>query len=330
MQTHGVVDTSLRVNIAVTRSPNPAAPAIGYSRKSRLGARQGQTARRLFDSGSFFGVGVPEALVIGLLGWFLLGPEELYRLAKKVGGWLGELRGFIGQAAKQYESALDDESTRKAIDGIRQTQRTVSEITASWSSVAASLRDPLNLGATLESTYNKYSQPKDSKTEPTSAAAPTKTFPAELTAEEEDVNATDFDSPGATSSKKVQASDSDEESPEELERKRAASRQAVEGMWYKGNASSSTGPGSGAWTLPKEAEEFLERLDDRLEELDTLSRDLQDLRAGVLKDRKAIQALLESQAANQAAGTPEPPATSGQMEAIASNNKVLQDTSVPL
>ena len=35
---------------------------------------------------------MPEAVVVGLLGWFLLGPEELFRLSKRVGGWLGELR----------------------------------------------------------------------------------------------------------------------------------------------------------------------------------------------------------------------------------------------
>ena len=37
---------------------------------------------------------------LGLLAWL-----------QQVGGWLGELRTYIGQAARQYESALDDKST---------------------------------------------------------------------------------------------------------------------------------------------------------------------------------------------------------------------------
>ena len=37
--------------------------------------------------GGFFGVGIAEALVIGLLSWFLLGPRELFRIAKRAGAW---------------------------------------------------------------------------------------------------------------------------------------------------------------------------------------------------------------------------------------------------
>merc|ERR1719242_2442525 len=135
---------------------------------SRLHGRQRRrerTARHIFDSGSLFGVGVPEAAVIALLGWFLLGPEELFKLSKQAGNWLGELRTYVGQAAKQYESALDDDSTRQAIAGIRETQKTVSEIGQSWRTISDSLRDPLNIGATLSSTYSKYSETPAEATE---------------------------------------------------------------------------------------------------------------------------------------------------------------------
>ncbi|CAJ1338689.1 unnamed protein product [Effrenium voratum] len=109
----------------------PARVAWVGLQQSTRGVR---TARRLFDSGSFFGVGVPEALVIALLGWFLLGPEELFKISKKVGGWLGELRSYIGQAARQYESALDDKSTRQAIEGLRQlgTQMVPGHMRDNW------------------------------------------------------------------------------------------------------------------------------------------------------------------------------------------------------
>jgi len=216
-------------------------------------------ARRLFDTGSFFGVGVPEAVVVGVLGWFLLGPEELYRLAKKVGNWLGELRGFVGQAAKQYESALDDESTRKAIDGIRETQRTISEVSQSWRTVADSLRDPLNISSTLESTYSKYAAKDDKKPEDQSTKAGS-TFPEELTSEPEPLEASSS-KPSSTAA----------ESPEAID-----------------------GGGTSSSDEPRSSEEYLERLDRRLQDIDSMGDRLEELRQGIIEDRLAVRELLNA------------------------------------
>lgn len=234
------------------------------------GRRGIRTARRLFDTGSFFGVGVPEAAVIALLGWFLLGPEELYRLARQVGNWLGELRTFVGQAAKQYETALDDESTRKAIAGIRQTQQTVSEISASWRSVADSFRDPLALGSTLNAAYSKYA-----KAPATEDAAGT--YPATLkSAAPEPVELLD--------SKEGAEGAVEGESPAELARKRAASQEAAKGLWYS----------KGAEEMEKKpsTEEFMERLEERLDALELLSLQVDELRTGILRDREGLRELL--------------------------------------
>ena len=40
--------------------------------------------------GGFLGVGAPEMVVIGAVAWALLGPKELYKLAKQAGEFLGE------------------------------------------------------------------------------------------------------------------------------------------------------------------------------------------------------------------------------------------------
>mmetsp|Transcript_10790 Transcript_10790/g.17174 ORF Transcript_10790/g.17174 Transcript_10790/m.17174 type:complete len:200 (-) Transcript_10790:1-600(-) len=146
-------------SVAVSRR----GPRSGVSLSPASSRGRGRVARRIFDSGSFFGIGAPEAVIIALLGWFLLGPEELFKLAKQVGGWLGELRTYIGQAAKQYEGALDDQSTRQAIEGIRKTQRTVSELAGSWRSVADTFRDPLQIGSVFESSMAKLDAPRESK-----------------------------------------------------------------------------------------------------------------------------------------------------------------------
>lgn len=257
----------------------------GRPSRARGGQRPGNVvARRLFDSGSFFGVGVPEALVIALLGWFLLGPEELYKISKQVGGWLGELRTYIVQAARQYESALDDKSTRQAIEGLRQTQQTVSELAGSWRSVTDSLRDPLAISSTLQSTFDKYS------TKPQVPPAP------KLDLEDAKTSST-----SATSSTEAAK-------PEKSE---AQSRQAVSDMWYRQDDKD----GDENWQLPKAAESFLARLDDRLDEIEELAPDLEavkqaatrleELRKGVLEDRAAIREIVlqsvEKEKANQEA-----------------------------
>lgn len=278
-------------------------------RRARGGRPGDMVARRLFDSGSFFGVGVPEALVIALLGWFLLGPEELYKISKQVGGWLGELRTYIGQAARQYESALDDKSTRQAIEGLRQTQQTVSELAGSWRSVTDSLRDPLAISSTLQSTFDKYSTkpqvppaPKldlddEAKTSSTSTPATSST---EATVKPEKSETSEGrSSPGETEA--------------ELEEKRAQSRQAVSDMWYR--QGDEDGDTDGDWQLPKAAESFLARLDNRLDEIEELAPELdavktaatrlEELRKGVLEDRAAIREIVlqsvEKEKANQEA-----------------------------
>lgn len=39
----------------------------------------------VFSGGGILGVGTPEVLVICAVGYFLLGPSELYKLAKEIG-----------------------------------------------------------------------------------------------------------------------------------------------------------------------------------------------------------------------------------------------------
>eukprot|EP00929_Paragymnodinium_shiwhaense_P111215 TRINITY_DN7892_c0_g1_i1.p1 TRINITY_DN7892_c0_g1~~TRINITY_DN7892_c0_g1_i1.p1 ORF type:complete len:361 (+),score=94.24 TRINITY_DN7892_c0_g1_i1:87-1169(+) len=232
-------------------------------------SRSRRTARRLFDTGAIFGVGAPEALTVGLLAWFLLGPEELYRLAKRFGGWLGDLRGFVAQAAQQYEKALDDEATKKAIVGIRQTQKQVLEVAGSWKEVADTFRDPLNVGKALESTVSRL----DKETE-------------------------DEKKSGDKDEKTAKAKGDDEESEEELERKKAASRAAVDDMWATVGEPADTKADSSKTAskeAPKTADAALTRLDDRLEELDDMVERLEELRLGLLEDRRSVQDFFKAQ-----------------------------------
>lgn len=245
--------------------------------------------RRIFDTGSFFGVGLPEAVVVALLSWFLLGPQELFRLSKQVGNWLGELRTFVAQAAQQYETALNDESTRKAIQGIRETQKTVAEVSAQWGSVAEKLRDPLNLKSAFSDSFDRIAnepvQKESEKTEEKKAKAEAS----------EGSSKNSKPVPDLTSGEPEPL---EEETPEELERKRAMSREMVKDMWHRPDKERKDDSAAPSMS----PERYLRRLDMRLEELDNFAMQLKEMRESLEDDREVIKGFVaEAAAAKEAA-----------------------------
>lgn len=276
-------------------SPTLAVPSTGgsgarrFARTSKAGGqgrRVGRITRRLFDTGSFFGVGVPEATVIALLGWFLLGPEELFKVAKQLGNWLGEARTFISQAARQYESTLNDESTRKAIDGIRETQRKVAEVATSFRGVADSFRDPLAIGSTIESTLDKYSKEPERKID-TGPVKPKDVVPDVTSADPEPVVVTP------------------DEITDNLKKVQGGSRQAFKGSWVNALADKAE------VTADRKAvaAEYLSRLDARLMEIDSMMSRLQEVREEFLADRADMRSMVDGAAvaaAPAAAAAPSP------------------------
>jgi Sec-independent protein translocase protein TatA len=59
--------------------------------------------------GGFLNMGTPEMIVIGACAWALLGPKELYRLAKEAGKFLGEWQQLGLQAKNTFQDALETE-----------------------------------------------------------------------------------------------------------------------------------------------------------------------------------------------------------------------------
>jgi len=233
-------------------------------------------------------VGISEALVIAILSWFLLGPQELFRIAKQVGAWLGELRAFVAQAAKQYESALDDESTRKAIEGIRETQRTVVELGSQWRSVADSMRDPLNLGGVLEKATAKVDQvAAESKSDKEGAGKTTSEAKGDSKAAADKPSEADSSSKG--------------ESAAELQAKIAKSKEDVSDLWYdkgmlKGKDDEEEASSDSSSTLSSRGERMLRRLDMQLDELSTLLSQVEEVKEGLLEERVALRELITFEA----------------------------------
>ncbi|CAK0897744.1 unnamed protein product [Prorocentrum cordatum] len=175
-----------RPTLPASRTPRSACPRRTGQRKRRPCARwraaggrniicpepftMAAWAKTPGPVGSWAFLVAQEAAVVAVLAWFLLGPEELFRLSKALGSWLGEARGFVAETAAKYESSLDDASTRKAIAGIRETQRTVSEVASSFQAIATTVRDPLNLSSALSDTMAKYERKEEAPASGTSGA----------------------------------------------------------------------------------------------------------------------------------------------------------------
>jgi len=72
----------------------------------------------LGSDGGILGVGAPEIAVILLVGYFVLGPSDLYRLTKDIGKFVNNLRTLGNEASKTFEDSMENqlelEELRKA------------------------------------------------------------------------------------------------------------------------------------------------------------------------------------------------------------------------
>ena len=62
-----------------------------------------------FSNGGFLNLGAPEMVVIGAVAWVVLGPKELFRLAKQAGEFVGQWQQLGQQAKDTFTSALEQE-----------------------------------------------------------------------------------------------------------------------------------------------------------------------------------------------------------------------------
>ena len=92
------------------RTPNLSRIAAPHQRRPSCAPRQRYNAPLMFYQGGVLGVGTPEVLVIAAVGYFLLGPEELYRLSKEIGKVVGQAREYVTKSAAEWQATLDGET----------------------------------------------------------------------------------------------------------------------------------------------------------------------------------------------------------------------------
>jgi len=88
------------------------------------------TLNSFLGSEGILGVGAPEIAVTLLVGYFILGPQDLYKLVKEVGKAFNTFRVATTEATKQFEDTM--ESTIQ-MDEFKQAQRELSELNDAFS-----------------------------------------------------------------------------------------------------------------------------------------------------------------------------------------------------
>ncbi|KAH8072565.1 oxidoreductase [Aureococcus anophagefferens] len=102
---------------ASRRRPGVAAPA-------RPPRRTGPLA---FYQGGVLGVGTPEVLVVAAVGYFLLGPEDLFKLSKEIGKVVAQVRTYVTDSAAEWQSTFNDELDFKEVKEIQAAAQELQE-----------------------------------------------------------------------------------------------------------------------------------------------------------------------------------------------------------
>mmetsp|Transcript_21784 Transcript_21784/g.47408 ORF Transcript_21784/g.47408 Transcript_21784/m.47408 type:complete len:452 (-) Transcript_21784:352-1707(-) len=110
--------SSLESRTATSRSNNyhdihtcpfqPRSPPQSQSTRSRSSSPS-TTSLNVLGQEGIFGVGAPEIAVTLIVGYFVLGPSDLYKLVKEIGKFIQNFRTLGTEAAKQFEGTMEDQ-----------------------------------------------------------------------------------------------------------------------------------------------------------------------------------------------------------------------------
>eukprot|EP00536_Pseudo-nitzschia_multiseries_P017597 jgi/Psemu1/248257/estExt_Genewise1.C_16570014 len=76
------------------------------------------------SDGGLFGIGTPELFTIVLIGYFVLGPSDLYKLVKEIGKFIQNFQSFAAEATSTLENNME---SQLQLEEIRKTQRELTE-----------------------------------------------------------------------------------------------------------------------------------------------------------------------------------------------------------
>mmetsp|Transcript_24790 Transcript_24790/g.28560 ORF Transcript_24790/g.28560 Transcript_24790/m.28560 type:complete len:446 (+) Transcript_24790:208-1545(+) len=139
-------------------------------KKTEKGRNSGSELNMFMGSdGGILGIGTPELITIVLVGYFILGPSELFKLTKQIGKAITNIQTLGAEATRNFEDQMEDTIN---IEEIRKTQQELSEV--------------FNFRRTINqpNEYDFTTEPPPVAPEPTMAAAATTAAAAVATTEE--------------------------------------------------------------------------------------------------------------------------------------------------
>lgn len=92
---------------------------------------------------SFFGIGLPELVIILTIAGLIMGPQRIRKVAYTLGRVTAQLQAVSRQFARQLNAeldSLDDESIRGAVQDMRDLQKEVESLRKELNQVPKSLR----------------------------------------------------------------------------------------------------------------------------------------------------------------------------------------------
>jgi len=94
--------------------------------KKRAAGTKSSTSLNMFlgSDGGLLGVGAPEVATILLVGYFVLGPSDLYKLTKEIGKFVQNIRSLSTEASKSFETSME---SQLELDELRKAQRELND-----------------------------------------------------------------------------------------------------------------------------------------------------------------------------------------------------------
>jgi Sec-independent protein translocase protein TatA len=102
-------------------------PVVSQQQRSIQNTRSSSsTELNMFmgSDGGILGIGTPELFTILLVGYFVLGPSDLYKLTKEIGKFVQNIQTFSRDATAQLEDTLE---SNLQVEEIRKAQRDLNE-----------------------------------------------------------------------------------------------------------------------------------------------------------------------------------------------------------
>ncbi|CAB9511774.1 expressed unknown protein [Seminavis robusta] len=96
--------------------PDENPPSQSSSANSHGGITSSTSLNSFMGSdGGLFGIGTPELATILLVGYFVLGPSDLYKLVKEIGKFIQNIRTLGTEATKTFENTMESQLELKEI-----------------------------------------------------------------------------------------------------------------------------------------------------------------------------------------------------------------------